>query len=89
MPGSDQVNAEAYIRISGWSQGSACVVASLFLLGFFIHAIGMWTGVILGVWFVGTQKLGRGFLWMALLWLLPSVLATWHLFSSAGLRHGV
>jgi ubiquinone/menaquinone biosynthesis C-methylase UbiE len=74
--------------MSRWSQSAACVVASLFLLGFFIHAIGMWTGVILGVWFVGTQRLGRGFLWMTALSLLPGVLATWHAMSSIGLRHG-
>jgi hypothetical protein len=88
MPGTDQVKTGTYIRMSRWSQSAACIVASLFLLGFFIHAIGMWTGVILGVWFVGTQKLGRGFLWMAAFSLLPSILATWHVLSSAGLRHG-
>ena len=87
MPGTDQVKTGAYIRMNRWSQSAACVVASLFLLGFFIHAIGMWTGVILGVWFVGTQRLGRGFLWMAALSLLPSVLATWHVLSSTGVRH--
>ncbi len=89
MPGTDQANTGAHIRISRWSQSAACAVASVFLLGFFIHAIGMWTGIILGVWFVGTQRLGRGFLWMAALSLLPSVLATWHRLSSTGLGHGV
>ena len=88
MPGTDQVKTGTYIRMSRWSQSAACVVASLFLLGFFIHAIGMWTGVILAVWFVGTQKLGRGFLWMAAFSLLPSILATWHVLSSAGLSRG-
>jgi ubiquinone/menaquinone biosynthesis C-methylase UbiE len=88
MPGTDQVHTGAHIRISRWSQSAACVVASIFLLGFFIHFIGMWTGVILGAWFVGTQKLGRGFRWMASLSLLPSVLAAWHLLSPTGLRHG-
>jgi uncharacterized protein YbaR (Trm112 family) len=88
MNSTDQVTTGAYIRMSRWSQSAACVVASLFLLGFFIHAIGMWTGAILGVWFVGTQRLGRGFLWMAAFSLLPSVLATWHVLSLTGLRHG-
>ena len=37
-------------QVLAWS------VASLFILGFFFPLIGVWTGVILGVWFVGTQK---------------------------------
>jgi ubiquinone/menaquinone biosynthesis C-methylase UbiE len=88
MPDTDRINTGAYVRMSRWSQSAACVVAIVFLLGFFIHAIGMWTGAILAVWFVGTQRPRRGFLWMAAFALLPSVLATWHTLSSSGLRHG-
>jgi ubiquinone/menaquinone biosynthesis C-methylase UbiE len=88
MPGTDQVNTGAHIRVSRWSQSAACVVASLFLLGFFIHAIGMWTGVILGVWFVGTQKLRGGFLWMAAISLLFSLPGTWRLFAQTVFTHG-
>jgi ubiquinone/menaquinone biosynthesis C-methylase UbiE len=88
MPGKDQANTGSYLRISRWSQSAALAVAIVFLLGFFVHTIGMWTGAILGVWLVGTQRLRRGFLWMAAFALLPNVLATWHRMSSAEVRHG-
>jgi ubiquinone/menaquinone biosynthesis C-methylase UbiE len=52
----------------------AWMVVCIFLLGFFYSPVGTWTGPILGAWFVGTQRLRRGFLWMlgfALLFALP------------------
>jgi ubiquinone/menaquinone biosynthesis C-methylase UbiE len=52
----------------------AWAVLGIFLLGFFYAPIGTWTGTILGAWFVGTQRVRRGFLWMlgfALLFTLP------------------
>jgi len=42
----------------------AWAVTGLFILGFFVDPVGMWTGPILGVWFIGTQKPRRGFIWM-------------------------
>ncbi len=44
------------VRSSRWSQTVAWIVASLFLLGFFVPLLGFWTGPILGVWFVGDTK---------------------------------
>lgn len=87
MSGTDQASTGAYVRMNRWSQSAAWIVAILFVLGFFIHPIGIWTGTILGVWFVGTQRLWRGFLWMTAFSLLPSVMATWHGLSPTGLRN--
>ncbi|MGA3048382.1 MAG: methyltransferase domain-containing protein [Terracidiphilus sp.] len=65
------------VQSSRWSQIVAWVVASLFTLGFFIPLIGAWTGPILGVWFVGTQKPRRGFLWMLAFGFIPSLIFGW------------
>ena len=52
-------NSRLQIRkIAGW------MVAGVFVLGFFIARIGAFTGPIMSAWFVGTQRLRRGFLWM-------------------------
>src|SRR5271157_5606680 len=65
------------IRSSRISQIVAWVVASLFILGFFFSQVGAWTGPILGVWFVGTQRLRRGFLWMLAIAVIPSLIFGW------------
>jgi ubiquinone/menaquinone biosynthesis C-methylase UbiE len=65
-------------QMLGWA------VASLFVLGFFFSVLGAWTGAMLGVWFVGTQKPGRGFLWMMGFTLLPSLVANWRKFPLSG-----
>ena len=46
------------------SQILAWVVASLFVLGFFLPILGAWTGTVMAVWFVSTQRPWRGFLLM-------------------------
>jgi len=68
------------VRSSRSSQIVACAVASLFLLGFFFSPVGAWTGPILGVWFVGTQKPRRGFLWMLAFSFIPHLISDWRLF---------
>jgi ubiquinone/menaquinone biosynthesis C-methylase UbiE len=62
----------------------AWAVASLFVLGFFFNPVGVWTGPILGVWFVGTQKPRRGFLWMMAFSLIPSLIFGWRKFPLTG-----
>ena len=62
------------------SQIVAWAVASLFLLGFFLSQVGEWTGPILGVWFVGTQKPRRGFLWMMAFTYIPGLIIEWRKF---------
>ena len=69
------------VRSSRWSQIVAWIAASLFILGFFFSPVGEWTGPILGVWFVGTQKPRRGFLWMLVLNLIHGLLFGWRKFT--------
>ena len=71
------------VRSNRWSQLLAWVVASLFILGFFFDPIGAWTGPILGVWFVGTQRVRRGFLWMLAFAFIPGLLMDWRRFPLA------
>jgi ubiquinone/menaquinone biosynthesis C-methylase UbiE len=72
------------VRSSRWSQIVAWIVASLFLLGFFFSPVGAWTGPILGVWFVGTQKPRRGFVWLLVFTFIPSLIADWRKFPLIG-----
>ena len=65
------------VQSSRWSQIVACIVAALFTLGFIFPLIGAWTSPILGVWFVGTQRPRRGFLWMLVLGFIPSLIFGW------------
>jgi len=72
------------VRTSRWSQILAWVIAGLFILGFFFSRIGAWTGAISGVWFAGTQKPRRGFLWMLAFSFIPSLLFGWRRFPLSG-----
>jgi ubiquinone/menaquinone biosynthesis C-methylase UbiE len=72
------------IKSSRWLQIVAWAAASLFILGFFLSQVGAWTGPILGVWFVGTQKPRRGFLWMLAFAFIPSLLFGWRNFPLTG-----
>jgi ubiquinone/menaquinone biosynthesis C-methylase UbiE len=67
-----------------WSQIVAWAVAILFLLGFFLPSIGRWTGPIAGVWFVGTQRPRRGFLWLMAFSFFPHLVADWRILLGAG-----
>jgi ubiquinone/menaquinone biosynthesis C-methylase UbiE len=72
------------VRPNRWSQLVAWLIASLFILGFFFHLIGAWTGTIMGVWFAGTQKPRRGFVWMLALSFIPSMIFGWRHFPLSG-----
>jgi ubiquinone/menaquinone biosynthesis C-methylase UbiE len=72
------------VRSSRSSQIVAWTVASLFVIGFFSSPVGKWTGPIMGVWFVGTQKPRRGFLWMMAFSFIPHLVADWRLFLHTG-----
>ena len=72
------------VRSSRTSQIVAWIVAGLLIAGFFFHSIGMWTGPILAVWFVGTQRPWRGFLWMVAINYLPGLLFDWRSFPIKG-----
>jgi ubiquinone/menaquinone biosynthesis C-methylase UbiE len=68
------------VRTNRLTQFVAWAVAALFILGFFLDSVGAWTGPILGVWFVGTQKPRRGFLWMMAFSFFPHLVADWRIF---------
>ncbi len=53
------------VRSNRWAQARRLDGCRAFLAGFFTP-IGLWTGPILGVWFVLTQKPLRGFAWVFL-----------------------
>jgi ubiquinone/menaquinone biosynthesis C-methylase UbiE len=72
------------VKSSRSSQIVAWAVASLFVLGFFFNPVGVWTGPILGVWFVGTQKPRRGFQWMVAISFIPSLIFGWRNFPLTG-----
>jgi ubiquinone/menaquinone biosynthesis C-methylase UbiE len=72
------------LRPNRSSQIIAWIIASLFVLGVFFSQVGAWTGPILGVWFVGTQKPRRGFLWMMAFSLIPSLIFGWRNFPLSG-----
>ena len=70
-------------QVLAWS------VAGLFILGFFFPLIGVWTGVILGVWFVGTQNPWRGFVWMCAFAFVPHLFGSWRSFPLTGPGHAL
>jgi ubiquinone/menaquinone biosynthesis C-methylase UbiE len=72
------------VKSSLSAQVTAWAVASLFVLGFFFSPVGAWTGPILGVWFVGTQKPRRGFFWMVAFGFIPSLIFGWRNFPLTG-----
>jgi ubiquinone/menaquinone biosynthesis C-methylase UbiE len=65
------------VKSSRFAQMMAWAVTGIFLSGFFIQQTGNWTGPILGVWFVGTQRLRRGFLWMLAIGVVPALIFGW------------
>jgi ubiquinone/menaquinone biosynthesis C-methylase UbiE len=73
------------VRTNRVTQFVAWAVAGLFILGFFLNRVGAWTGPILGVWFAGTQKPRRGFLWMVAFSFIPTLAANWRGFPVTGL----
>jgi len=80
---------EANVKSGLWPRVLAWVVAGLFLVGFFWHAVGMWTGPIMGVWFVLSQKPLRGFLCMVGFGLLFGLAGTVHTFRQTIGAHGL
>ena len=59
-------------------QFSAVAIIGIFVLGFVFTTLGAWTGAVLGAWFIGTQKAWRGFLLLAGIELISSLLSNWH-----------
>jgi ubiquinone/menaquinone biosynthesis C-methylase UbiE len=59
-------------------QLSAFLTAGIFIIGELFTPVGAWTGAVICAWFVGTQKPGRGLLWLLALVLIPELLSNWH-----------
>jgi len=72
------------VRSNRFAQILAWVVAGLFVLGFFNSGVGAWTGPILAVWFVGTQRPWRGFVWLFATNFLPGLVFHWRAFPLNG-----
>ena len=72
------------VRSRRSKQMIAWAVVCIFLTGFFYSPVGMWTGPILSAWFVGTQRLRRGFLWMLVFALLFASPYLWRHFPHSG-----
>ena len=45
-------------------QLASIATVAIFVFGFVDAPLGAWTGAILSAWFIGTQKVWRGFLWL-------------------------
>lgn len=82
-PAMHQVQASRSSQVVAW------IVASLFTLGFFFPLVGAWTSPIAGAWFVGTQRVRRGFLWMLALGFVPSLIFGWRNFPLTGPRQAL
>jgi ubiquinone/menaquinone biosynthesis C-methylase UbiE len=65
------------VKTSRFALVVAWIVTGIFISGFFLQQTGHWTGPILGVWFVGTQRLRRGFLWMLAIAAVPGLIFGW------------
>ncbi len=65
------VKSSRLVQIMAWA------VTGIFLSGFFLEQTGSWTGPILGVWFVCTQRPRRGFLWMLAINVVPGLIFGW------------
>ncbi len=72
-----------------WKQIVGWAVAGLFVIGFFSSAVGDWTGPVLGVWFVGTQRPLRGFIWLMAFAFIPHLVFDWRLFAGVSAAQGL
>jgi ubiquinone/menaquinone biosynthesis C-methylase UbiE len=69
---------EAGLTTARSRQAGAITSLAILVLGFGIPALGVWTGPVLGAWFIGTQKPWRGFLLLAGITLALDLLPPWH-----------
>jgi hypothetical protein len=57
----------AELRANRLLQAAGYVALGLFVAGFFVPALGVWTGAVVGAWFVGTQAPLRGIVLLAVI----------------------
>jgi hypothetical protein len=70
-PMADQLESSRTEQIQAW------IIALAFVLGFYFHFIGLWTGPVLAVWFVSTQRPMQGFLLLVAINYFPSLVMGW------------
>ena len=58
-------------------QFAAVAIIGIFVLGFVFSPLGAWTGAVLAAWFIGTQRAWRGFLLLAGINFVLSLLSNW------------
>jgi len=75
---SREILANPVHRAIAWLAGG------ILLLGFFHSSVGAWTGPVLAVWFAGTQRPRRGFLWLLGFSLVPALAFGWRRFPLIG-----
>jgi len=68
---TDKLESSRSLQIQAW------IISGLFVLGFFFHFIGLWTGPVLAVWFVSTQRPLQGFLILVAINYFPSLITGW------------
>lgn len=68
-------------RVAAW------VVLAIFVAGVFWSPVGVWTGPVLGAWFVGTQRLRRGFVWMTIFAVVPGLMHMGRTMAGHGVLH--
>ncbi len=65
------VHSDRKAQIVAWA------VAGIFILGFFVDEINSLTGPIMGNWFIGTQRLRRGFVWAVAINIVLALIFHW------------
>jgi ubiquinone/menaquinone biosynthesis C-methylase UbiE len=70
-----------------WVQMAAFTIVGLFAVGFVYSPIGVWTAAILSTWFIGTQKLWRGFLFMLAFTVVSHMSPIWHEARVSGMEY--
>jgi ubiquinone/menaquinone biosynthesis C-methylase UbiE len=65
-------------------QGFGWLIFATFVCGFFWSPVGAWIGPIMGVWFIGTQRLGPGFVWMLAFGFVPAAVRHWRMLGAHG-----
>lgn len=81
------MQTQAEFKSDRWLQFIAYTMTAIFLLGFVYSPLGLWTGPILGAWFIGTQKPWRGFILLLGINLVLNLFAIWHAFQQNGARY--
>jgi ubiquinone/menaquinone biosynthesis C-methylase UbiE len=61
------------VKINRIRQAYAILITAIFIAGFFVGPIGLFTNTLLALWFVGTQRPLRGFLWVVAFGFFPDL----------------